>query len=82
MRCISCDCILTPQESVRKFKDSGEYTETCSGCLQYIPVATTEGEAYKKDRKIDPDELYMETREDDYYDYEDDYISDDVEDWE
>lgn len=46
MRCDCCSVILTPQESVRKFRDSGEYTNTCTKCLRDIPVATVEGINY------------------------------------
>lgn len=46
MRCDCCDVILTPQESVRRFKDSGEFTNTCSRCLRDIGVPTIEGRAY------------------------------------
>lgn len=49
MRCSCCNVILTPQESVRKFRDSGEYTDTCSRCLRDIDVPTKEGAAYDED---------------------------------
>lgn len=49
MRCCCCDVILTPQESVRKFRDSGHFTDTCTRCLRDIPVATTEGFNYDDD---------------------------------
>ena len=49
MRCDCCSVILTPQESVRKFRDSGEYTNTCNKCLRDIPVPTVEGAAYDED---------------------------------
>lgn len=49
MRCECCDVILTPQESVRKFRDSGQYTNTCTKCLRDIPVATVEGYNYDDD---------------------------------
>ena len=49
MRCVCCNVILTPQESVRKFRDWGEYTDTCTRCLRDIPVPTVEGAAYDED---------------------------------
>jgi len=33
MKCYCCDVILTPQESTRKFKESGEYVDMCNKCL-------------------------------------------------
>jgi hypothetical protein len=49
MRCECCNVVLTPQESVRKFRESGEYTNTCTKCLRDIPVATVEGAAFEED---------------------------------
>lgn len=49
MRCDCCDVILTPQESVRKFRDSGAYTNTCTRCLRDIPVDTVEGASFDSD---------------------------------
>ncbi len=49
MRCSCCNVVLTPQESVRKFRDSGQYTDTCTKCLRDIPVATVEGAAFEED---------------------------------
>lgn len=57
MKCDCCDVILTPQESVRKFRDSGEYTNTCSRCLRDIDVPTKEGNAFEEDSKNDDDDL-------------------------
>jgi uncharacterized metal-binding protein YceD (DUF177 family) len=63
MKCCCCDVILTPQESVRKFRDSGEYTDTCSRCLRDIPVPTVEGAAFEEsyddydDTPFDDDDL-------------------------
>ena len=68
MRCQCCNVILTPQESVRKFRDSGSFTDTCSKCLRDIPASTVEGKAFKD----------LE----DYDEGDDQYISDEVEDWE
>lgn len=53
MRCGCCDVILTPQESVRKFRDSGTYTDTCSRCLREIDVPTMEGTAFGEDDTSD-----------------------------
>ena len=33
MRCQSCDCALTDQESVRKSINTGEYLDLCNSCL-------------------------------------------------
>jgi hypothetical protein len=50
MRCYCCNNILTTQESVRKFKDSGSPTEMCNTCLGTIAeVDTVEGEATDED---------------------------------
>lgn len=49
MRCDCCDVILTPQESVRKFRATGEYTNTCSSCLKHIDMPTVEGRAFDED---------------------------------
>jgi len=49
-RCDCCNVILTPQESTRKFKDSGTYTNTCNSCLKDIPVETVEGTYYEEER--------------------------------
>lgn len=44
-RCYCCNRILTTQESVRRFKDSGEFTEMCDTCLSEIAdIPTVEGE--------------------------------------
>lgn len=54
MRCYSCNCILSQQESIRKFKESGTYTELCSGCLSTISddVETVEGN-YEPEENLD-----------------------------
>lgn len=36
MRCYCCDHILTPQESTRRFKESGVFTDMCNSCLNSI----------------------------------------------
>ena len=46
MHCDCCDVLLTPQESVRKFRDSGTLTNTCTKCLRDIPIPTVEGISY------------------------------------
>lgn len=51
MRCECCDVILTPQESVRKFKETGAYTNTCSSCLKYIDIPTREGKSFDEEVK-------------------------------
>jgi hypothetical protein len=55
-RCYACNCILTTQESVRKFKGSGTFTELCSSCLSTISeeVETVEG-AYVEEPEKDDD---------------------------
>ena len=35
MKCLSCDCILTDREAVRKYK-SGEFLDLCDDCLEPI----------------------------------------------
>ena len=47
MKCVCCDVILTTAESVRKFKNSGNYVDMCNKCLSTISddVATVEGTA-------------------------------------
>lgn len=49
MRCQCCNVTLSTQESVRKFRDSGRYTDTCSRCLRDIDVPTVEGVNYQDD---------------------------------
>lgn len=68
MRCQCCNVILTPQESVRKFRDSGVYTDTCGKCLRDVSLPTIEGKAFKEYE--DYDDSFTEV------------ITDDVEDWE
>lgn len=57
MRCYCCGVILTPQESVRKFRDSGAFTDTCSRCLREIDVPTVEGSFFDSDT-IDTDDNF------------------------
>jgi hypothetical protein len=35
-RCVACNVILTPSESVRRFKHSGEFVDMCNKCLSTI----------------------------------------------
>jgi len=51
MKCSCCDVILTTQESVRKFKNSGEYVDMCNKCLSTISddVQVIDGEAEDED---------------------------------
>jgi hypothetical protein len=43
MRCYCCNRILTPAEATRKFKLSGEFTDTCSTCLTTMDVDVVDG---------------------------------------
>jgi hypothetical protein len=43
MRCYCCNNLLTTQEATRKFKQSGEYADTCNQCLKTMDVDVTEG---------------------------------------
>lgn len=58
MRCVCCNTILTPQESVRRFKISGEFTDSCGTCLREINMPTTEGNAFDEDsiKEVDREE--------------------------
>lgn len=47
-RCYSCNCILTPQESVRRFRESDAFTDLCSKCLRDVSVPTLEGQGYRE----------------------------------
>ena len=33
MKCLSCDCILQDFEATRKYKDTEEYIDLCTTCL-------------------------------------------------
>ncbi len=57
MRCFACNCILTPQESVRRFKESRECVDLCSGCLTTVQdeVEIVEGRVPKQ--YLDEDEV-------------------------
>lgn len=58
MKCSCCDVILTTAESVRKFKNSGEYVDMCNKCLSTISddVATVDGVAADGDDEEDEDD--------------------------
>lgn len=51
MKCSCCDVILTTQESVRKFRNSGEYVDMCNKCLSTISddVQVVDGDADDED---------------------------------
>lgn len=53
MRCSCCDVILTPAESVRRFKESGEFVDMCNKCLSTISddVRVVEGNAPAEDEE-------------------------------
>ena len=57
MKCYACDCILTPQESVRRFEESQEFVDLCNKRLTTIEddVETVDGE-YAEDDYEDQDE--------------------------
>lgn len=68
MRCICCNNILTPQESVRKHKITKEFLDTCNQCLPYIPVPTMEGELFKQGvsrEYVNKADLYIDKEDDD-----------------
>jgi hypothetical protein len=47
MRCVACNVILTPQESVRRFKESRAFVDMCNKCLSTISdeIPVVEGKA-------------------------------------
>ena len=53
MRCTCCNVILTPQESVRRFKQSQEFVDMCNKCLSTISddVRVVEGNAPAEDEE-------------------------------
>ena len=76
MRCISCNRILTTEETKTKFANSGEYTEMCYHCLdtmdvklQYPPkeLDHVEDEAFYDESKY-VDEVPLDNNLDDYWD--------------
>ena len=36
MKCLSCDVILTPFESTRKYKSTGDHVDLCNACFKPI----------------------------------------------
>jgi len=42
VRCIACNKNLNDAESVRKYPESGEFIDLCSGCLDHVPELTYE----------------------------------------
>lgn len=52
MRCRACDCELNDYEVRRKDPETGEFLDTCSGCLVEIRRATKELEGL-------PSEFYI-----------------------
>lgn len=61
MRCQACNVILTPTESVRRFKGSGEFVDLCGKCLETISddVTTMEGNTTDENEE-DLDGYYSE----------------------
>lgn len=57
MRCSACNVILTTSESVRRFKDSGDFVDLCNKCLSTISedVSTVEGIASDEEEYTDDD---------------------------
>ena len=57
MRCTACNVILTTSESVRRFKDSGEFVDLCNKCLSTISedVTTVEGIASDEEEYTEDD---------------------------
>lgn len=55
MRCQACNVILNTQESIRRFKGSGEFVDLCNKCLGTISedVQTTEGNYDEHDEKYE-----------------------------
>lgn len=36
MRCLSCNKLLTPFESTRKYASTGEFLDLCNGCFKDV----------------------------------------------
>ena len=53
MRCTCCNRVLSTQESVRRFKTSGEFVDMCTPCLNTISddVQVVEGKAADDDEE-------------------------------
>ena len=61
MRCYCCNRNLSDYESTLKHPVTGEYLDTCSKCLQDIPIAPIEG-------KVAENTHYYDESEDEYSD--------------
>ena len=57
-RCVCCNAILTPSESVRRFKESQEFVDMCNKCLSTISddVQVVDGDADDEDDYVREDE--------------------------
>ena len=55
MRCSACNVILSTSESVRRFKNSGDFVDLCNKCLSTISddVETVDGEAHDEESEDD-----------------------------
>jgi hypothetical protein len=55
MRCAACNVILSTSESVRRFKNSGDFVDLCNKCLSTISddIETVDGEAQDEDETDD-----------------------------
>jgi hypothetical protein len=60
MRCSACNVILTTSESVRRFKDSGEFVDLCNKCLSTISDDVTTVEGIASDEEDYNDDDYSE----------------------
>lgn len=72
MRCDCCNNILSDREATRKFKESGEYTNTCTNCLSYISdVPTRDSRNLREDDEdLDEDLIdYLENEDDEDHPY-------------
>ena len=70
-RCYCCNKILTPQESTRRFKESGKYTDTCSSCLKDIDIPTVDSKNFQEKSYEDDD---WGDSADEYIDYDDEEL--------
>lgn len=74
MRCYCCNEQLTSVESKIKWKDTGEYADTCLVCLQSIdrkvrvPYQNEDDWFDEWELKEDPEEDILDMHEDDYWD--------------
>lgn len=51
MRCSACNNVLSTSESVRRFKNSGDFVDLCNKCLSTISddVEVVDGQAADED---------------------------------